>query len=214
MPILIEKETRYIIWAESAPIRPHGRMSKQRRKAIREDERRFGPRKNLSARSVERTLRRGADLTAAWSKVRLLTDEKPTYPGVALRLFGKERLVHEQTNSKLARLTWNPLFAINHTEAMIRDLQGRLRRESWLVSKKRRYLDLGLALLASWRNYVRRRFNPDKESPAQMLGFVDRRLTEHQLLSWRQDWGQSSVHPLARGGESVSLWKHRRQAAA
>ena len=91
-------------------------------------------------------------------------------------MFGAKRLVHERTNSKLARRTWNPLFPINHTEAMARDLTSRLRRESWLVSKKRRFLDLGLQLWMAYRNYVRRRFNYDKESSAQLLGFVRRRL--------------------------------------
>ena len=33
-----------------------------------------------------------------------------------------------------------PLFPINHTEAILRDHTGRLRRQSWLASKLRRYL--------------------------------------------------------------------------
>jgi transposase-like protein len=213
VPVLIEKKTRYLLWAEAAPIRPRGRMSEARKRAMREDEKRYGKRKNLSARSVRRTLQRGADVTGDLDQVELYTDEKMTYPRIAAEIFGEDRLVHHRTNSKLARTTWNPLFPINHTEAMARDLTGRLRRESWLVSKKRRYLDLGLALWMAWRNYVRRRFNYDQQSPAQMLGFVDRRLTERQLLSWRQDWGASSVHPLAWGSESVAIWKQRRRAA-
>jgi len=92
-------------------------------------------------------------------------------------------------------MTWNPLFPINHTEAMARDLMGRLRRDSWLVSKKRRYLDLGLALFAAYRNYVRARFNGEDESPAQRLGFVNRRLRVGEVLSWRQDWGRGSIRP-------------------
>ena len=36
------------------------------------------------------------------------------------------------------------------------------------------------------------------EMGEQRLGFVERRLTEEELLSWRQDWGRSSLHPLAR----------------
>ena len=213
VPMLIEKETRYLLWAEAAPIRPRGRMSEARKRAIRQEELRYGPRKDLSMRSVKRTLQRGADLCRGLAKVALFTDEKTTYPGVARKLFGKQRLVHQRTNSKEARTTWNPLFPINHTEAMARDLLGRLRRQSWLVSQKRRYLDLGLALWMAWRNYVRRRFNYDDESPAQKLGFVDRRMTEHELLSWRQDWGRRSVHPLAWGTESVAAWSRRRSPA-
>jgi len=206
VPVLIEAKSRFMIWAESAPIRPRGRMTAARERAIAADEARYGRRRDLSRRSVERTLRRGAELAEGLRTVTLSTDEKSTYPKVARKVFGRARLCHERTNSRLPRETWNPLFPINHTEAMARDLMGRLRRDSWLVSKKRRYLDLGLALWMAWRNLVRRRFNTDEESPAELLGFVPRRLTEWELLSWRQDWGRRSVHPLARRGESVERW--------
>lgn len=84
---------------------------------------------------------------------------------------------------------------------MARDLMGRLRRRSWLVSKEPRYLDLALQVFMAYRNYVRRRFNRDRASPAQMLGFVGRRMTWHELLSWRQDWGtELSIPPLAGAG--------------
>ena len=133
-------------------------------------------------------MRRGAELVSQLSVVELHTDEKSSYPAAARRAFGKERLVHRTTNSKLARGTWNPLFAINHSEAMVRDLLGRMRRESWLVTKKRRFLDLAIQMWMAHRNFVRSRYNRDEQSPAQMLGFVDRRMRPEQLLSWRQDW--------------------------
>ncbi len=146
--------------------------------------------------------------------VTLFTDEKSTYPKAAREAFGAARLEHLLTNSKRVRDIFNPLFPINHTEAMARDHMGRLRRESWLVSKKRRYLDLGLQLWMAYRNYVRRRFNYDKESPAQRLGFVDRRMSTGQLLTWRQDWGRTSIHPLSRSSETVESWVRRRQMAS
>jgi hypothetical protein len=71
------------------------------------------------------------------------------------------------------------------------------------VSKKRRYLELGVQLWMSYRNYVRRRFNFDSKSPAEWLGFLGRRMKPGELLSWRQDWGGRSVHPLSRGWLSV-----------
>lgn len=210
IPMLIERESRFVIWAEAAPIRPHGRLSPARKRAIAEDRRRFGPRKDLSRRSVLRTLRRGAELAAAGATVVFSSDEKSSYPGLSKQAFGRRRLVHERTNSELARGTWNPLFPINHTEAMARDLMGRLRRESWLVSKKRRFLDLGLQLWSAYRNYVRRRFNHDEESPAQLLGFAPRRLSPGELLAWRQDWGPRSVHPLSSGALSIEAERGRR----
>ena len=213
LPVLIDKETRFVIWSESAPIRPRGSMPEARKRAIKADEQRFGPRRDRSRRAVRRTLRRGAELTSKLEVVELHTDEKSSYPSAARRAFGSKRLVHRTTNSKLARGTWNPLFAINHTEAMARDLLGRLRRESWLVSKKGRFLDLAMQVWMAHRNFVRRRYNRDTESPAQMLGFVDRRLRPEQLLSWRQDWRGESIHPLSRNETSVGTWMARRAAA-
>ena len=156
---------------------------------------------------MRRALQRGADFVSGSRLVVLQSDEKTSYGGLAEEAFGKERLVHLRTNSKLARTTWNPLFPINHTEAMARDLSGRLRRRSWLVSKRRRWLDVALHVHIAYRNLVRRRFNHDTESPAQMLGFVPRRLTPGEVLSWRQDARRRSIHPLARGSESVAAWR-------
>lgn len=197
--VLIDRETRFIIWMQTAPIRPHGRMSEVRKQAILEDERRFGARKDTSRAAVLATLRQGAELVRHLDHIVLETDEKTTYPGFAALAFGASRLVHRRTNSKLARTTWNPLFPINHTEAKLRDLCGRLRRRSWLVSKKREFLELGLHVHAAYCNYLRRRYNYDEESPAQLAGFVKRRLSAGELLSWRQDWGpERSLQPLAR----------------
>jgi hypothetical protein len=197
--VLIETETRFVIWAESATIRPRGKMTPAREKAIQEDEGRFGRRIDRSRRALQRTLRRAAQMASGLTRVRLHTDEKSSYPRLASEAFGDARLEHSTTNSELARGTWNPLFPINHTEAMLRDLLGRLRRESWLVSKKRRYLDLALQYFCAYRNFVRRRFNGDSESPAQLLGITRRRLLPGELLSWRQDWGARSPHPVGSG---------------
>ena len=100
-PVLIESESRFIVWAESAPIRPRGTMTTNRLKAIQESERRHGIRKDTSRRSVRRTLKRGADLAARSGSIVLQTDEKSSYPGIARRVFGSPRLIHVKTNSKL-----------------------------------------------------------------------------------------------------------------
>lgn len=215
VPLLIEKESRFVVWAESAPIRPNGRMSEARLAAIAQDERIHGPRRDSSRWSAARTLRRGSALVSAEaSAVRVGTDEKSTYPKLLREAFAPRRVAQTTTNSQLARRTWNPLFPINHTEAMLRDLTGRLRRESWLVSKRRRWLDIALHVFIAYRNYVRRRVNTEEESPAQRLGFAPRRLTWNELLSWRQDWGRGSLHPLGRRSESVESLAPRPSSAA
>jgi len=213
VPVLIERESRYVVWAESAPIRPRGRMSAKRREALAAEDA-VSPRKDLSRRSIGRALKRGADIASKLGSVRLESDEKSVYPGLAAEAFGASRLVHATTSSKLPRTSWNPLFPINGTEALARDLMGRLRRESWLVSKCRRYLDVALHVFIAYRNLVRRRFNRDRFSPAEMLGFAPRRLTPGELLSWRQEAGRESIHPLARSAESIAERMSRARAAA
>lgn len=205
VPFLIESRSRFVLWAEAAAIRPRGRMSAARLRRIARDHARYGLRRDLSRRSLRRTLQRGADLSAGLLRIRLHTDRKASYPALARAAFGAARLIHHTTSSTLPRTVANPLFPINHTEAMARDLGARLRRESWLASKKRRYLDLALQVFMAYRNYVRRRFNRDEESPAQVLGFLTRRAAEGDLLTWRQDWGSQSIHPLDSNGNSKGI---------
>jgi len=218
VPVLIATASRFVIWAESAPIRPRGKMTESRRKAIAEEEERFGPRKDLSRQSLQRTLSRGVDMVPAGNYVYVDTDEKLVYPELLREAFSQHRVLHRTTNSQRERTVWNPLFPINQTEAIMRDLMGRLRRESWLVSKKRRWLDVALHVFLAYRNYVRTRFNTDDFTPAQGLGFVPRPLTVGEVLSWRQEDGARSFHPLARGdgsrGETVAELLERGRAAA
>ncbi len=213
VPILLEADSRYCIWAESATIRPRGTMTAKRLKTLADEEYRLGRRKDRSRRAIRRTLARGRDLIPEQSRITLYTDEKRTYPGLARAAFGQRKLTHLKTNSKLARTTSNPLFPINHEDARLRDMSGRLRRQSWLVSKKRRFLDLALHMHMAFRNLVRSRFNSDEESPAQLLGFVPRRLTIGEALSWKQCWGKRSIHPLSPRGRSVRQYEAALAAA-
>ena len=210
VPLLIEKHSRFIVWAEAAPIPARHRRTRHG-KSRSEEVRRKGRRRDGSRRACRRTLGRAAALARNLVPLGIETDEKRSYPALIQEAFGRERtIVHGTTKSTRVRDVSNPLFAINQTEAMARDLMGRLRRQSWLVSKKRRYLDLGLALFIAWRNLVRRRFNHEERSPAQVLEFATRRMSEEELCSWRQDWGRRSIHPLAWNAESIESSAERR----
>ena len=210
VPVLIEKHSRFIIWAESAPIPPRHRKTRHG-KSRAEEQRMKGRRRDGSRRACGRTLGRAAALAKGLGTILIETDEKRSYPSLIREAFGLERAIaHGTTKSTRLRDVSNPLFPINQTEAMARDLMGRLRRQSWLVSKKRRYLDVALALFIAWRNLVRRRFNQDQESPAQILEFTPRRMTEEELCSWRQDWGRRSIHPLSWNAESIESCAERK----
>ena len=200
LPVLIESRSMFIVSADCASIRPSGRMTEARRKAIKEEEKRLGPRKDRSRSCIKKVMEDAAKHCVDLRRVRLRTDEKKAYAPLARAVFGADRLVHRQISSKLPRDTDNPLFRINLTNAMARDLNGRLRRRSWLVSKFAKYLHAQLAYFITYRNYVRKRFNGDEkeETPAVLLGFVHRPMRAEQLLTWRQTWGRQSIHPLCR----------------
>ena len=214
VPLLLERNTRFLIWAESATIRPKGTMTPKRRRKLDRWEEKHGRRMDRSKGAIHRTLKHGADLLAPGAELTLFTDEKLTYPALARGAFGAKLVEHDKTNSKLIRNTRNPLFPINHEDARSRNMVGRLHRQSWLVSKMRKYLDPALHFHIAFRNLVRQRFNWEKESPAQMLGFLPRRLKLGEALSWRQCWGKRSPHPLSRSGRSVAEYEVAMRTAA
>ena len=196
-PIIIETKSRFIIWGESGTLSPRGRMNITRREAIEADSMAFGPRRDESKETVRSTLSKAASMVEVLKNVTVQTDEKSTYPSLLREAFGGDRLVHQTTSSQRERTIQNPLFPINQTEAIARDLLGRLRRESWLVSKKRGFLDQAFQMLMAWKNYVRPRFNRDKDTPAMIAGLVRRKLRPGELVGWRQDFGQDQL-PIVR----------------
>ena len=162
------------------------------------DEKRNGVRKHESSECVARVMKSALRALGSGGRVVLISDEKVTYPGIANRVLGDRLVGVIQHSSKLPRNTENPLFKINLTNAMARDLNGRLRRRSWLVSKMRKFLRCQLGYFMAYRNYVRVRFNAEKMTPAEHHGFRSRPMTPEELLGWRQDWG--ALSPPLPGG--------------
>ena len=199
MPVLIEKETWFVVATAVGSIRRLAPVGTARRVA-QDLEERAAPRPDQSRSCVQAVLTTLADKVPSGSIV-LRTDEKASYATIAKQVFG-DRVLHETTAGTLVRSTHNPLFAINATLAMTRDNCGRLRRKSWLVTKKAERLQNHLTIFTVYRNYVRRRFNrdPEADTPAKILGLLPRQLHRHEALAWRQDWGDLSIHPMSSDG--------------
>lgn len=195
--VVIESRSRFLVASIAAPIRPKGRMTRRRRVALEAEDARNGRRNDRSLVACRGALRAAAEFAGISPNVVLYTDRKSTYPSLARRAFSKRAVRHVRVSSREKRDVGNPLFPINHTEALMRDLMGRLRRRSWLVSKRREFLNRHLGLYAAWRNWVRPRFNNDVKSPAQLVGLASRRLRPGELAGWRQDWGRRSPSPFA-----------------
>ena len=199
MPVLIEKETWFIVTTAVGSIRRLAPIGSDRWFRQQFDER-AGPRLDQSRACVHAVLSTLAQKVPNGNIV-LRTDQKASYATIAKEVFGA-RVTHETTASTMVRNTHNPLFPINTTLAMTRDNCGRLRRRSWLVTKKAERLQNHLLIFTVYRNYVRRRFNRDQQAntPAKILGLLPRNLHRHEVLAWRQDWGDRSIHPMSHCG--------------
>jgi hypothetical protein len=145
-------------------------------------------------------------LRRLWGQRRALlqTDEKALYGALLRRMWPETpAMAHETTPSRLPRTVCNPLFPINLTDTMLRDNNGRLRRRSWLVSKKAKHLRDQLELYVAYRNWHRQRTNDDLRdvTPGVVLGLATRRFGFGELLAWRQDWRERSIHPTSADGQ-------------
>lgn len=198
--VLIEQQHWFVVATEAGPIRRLAKAGTARRRWQDNDERRHGKRPDESSRCVRTVLQALRDKVGDRSIV-LRTDQKPSYGRLARQVFGAE-VQHERTSGKDPRTPSNPLFPINTMLTIGRDLVGALRRQSWLVGKKFEKLATRLAIFMVNRNYLRKRFNKDKEdkSAAVHLGLLPRSLTFVEALRWRQDWLAASIHPLSRDG--------------
>jgi len=201
VPVVIDGESRLVVALGAGPIRRSGTKGSARQRWLERFERRHGKRKDKSRICVHVVMRRCRRLLGT-TPATLLTDEKPLYASLVRRVFSAN-LTHRTVSSERPRATWNPLFPINHTEAMLRDNCGRLRRRSWLVSKKAQFLRFHLHLFAAYRNWHRPRTNHEGSAPGVLLRLIDRNLTVRELLAWRQDWGTYSPPPTFRGSAAA-----------
>lgn len=203
VPILIERQHWFVVATGVGSIRRLAPAGTARRTRQDFDERTHGRRVDQSHRCVERVLQNLRRKTTG--RLELLTDQKSSYATLARQVFGSD-VTHATTAGSAPRTKRNPLFPINTTIAMSRDNCGRLRRNSWLESKRARWLRGQLAIFTVYRNHVRRRLNRDKphETPAKLLGLVSRQLHPMEVVRWRQDWGMRSLHPASfLGSETV-----------
>jgi transposase-like protein len=185
VPVLIHRDTRFVVHVDTAtlPARGNLRPLKQLRKEAVEHLR--GRRKNRSKEAVTACLRALRRELARGATFAVETDQKKSYPVVLREVFGGP-ITHHWVHSSAPRTRANLLFAINNTLAQMRDGLGRLVRRNWGHSKKQRNLGWHLWVWALYRNYVREITNRRRGvSSASVLGVTPRRLGPLEILEWR-----------------------------
>ena len=146
-------------------------------------EKRYGrPDPQATRKRVEELLRR---VIPPGGSVVLRSDEHSSYPRAIKAL--RDRVIdHQQTSSKAARTTSNPLFPVNLSDLLIRHSSANHKRETIAFSKRRQGALYRLAIWVVWRNYMKDRSeNGKKGPPAKALGLVKRSLDLGQVLKTR-----------------------------
>ncbi len=185
IPVLIQRKTLFVIYAETAPLPPRGRLDVFRKLRKERDERNFGPRKCGSRAAVKRTLEALSNAMAPGHFLEIVTDKKGSYRTLLKEVFGALPRNHIQESSRKRRNRANPLFPINHTLAMMRDGVSRLVRRNWAASKLRDRLTDHLWIWIVYRNYVREMTVTEKKTPAMAAGVCRRRMNVSSIFRWR-----------------------------
>jgi len=182
MPVLIHRPTRFIVHVEVGRLPARGGLAGRdlERKAAQ------GQRPSESRDKVDRCFAVLKRVHAPEELLQLVTDQKKTYPILAKQHFGARIAAHVQESARRARNPANPLFAINHTLATLRDHVSRLVRRTWAASKRGAALERHAWIFVAWKNYARPISNRLRRvSAGMMLGLAKRRLTFADLLRWR-----------------------------
>ena len=140
------------------------------------------PDPQATRKRVEELLRR---VVPPGGTVELRSDEHPSYSRAMKRL--KDRMFfHDQTSSKAARTTSNPLFPVNLSDMLLRHSSANHKRETIAFSKRRQSALYRLAIWTVWRNYMKDRSeNRRVGPPAKGLGIVKRALSIGEVLEER-----------------------------
>ncbi len=186
VPALIERRSLFVVHLETGMLGARGHIGKREIAKRAERERTIGKRRSESRAMVGRCFARLAVCHRPHGMVEVVTDKKRAYRTELKRFFPNRVGAHITESSRRARNRSNPLFAINHTFAMMRDQVSRLVRRSWGASKDRKALKRHLWIWAAWRNYVRPITNhAPGTTPAMALGVTDKKLSIQEALRWR-----------------------------
>ena len=171
--LAVAADSHFFLGFTHAPLRRKGRMTAPQKKRRGELEQELG---RPDPKAIEKSMAGLLEELIGPGTERIVrSDEHPAYPRALRRLKG--RLIrHEQTPSKAARTTRNPLFPVNLLDLLIRHGGANQKRETIAFSKRLQGAIYRLAILQTWRNFMKRfsEKDPRSRTPAQRLGLRTR----------------------------------------
>jgi transposase-like protein len=150
--LAVESGTRRILGFEVSSIPASGLLASLSRK-------KYGPRRNLRPLGLQRLfvkIRKALDPEVSFS-----SDEDPLYPTLVRRNYpGSAHVRHPggrgciSGQGELKKQSFDPLFSLNHTCAMLRANINRLFRRTWCTTKKPECLRQHIAVYVEFHNTV------------------------------------------------------------
>jgi len=150
--LAVEKDSRFILGFEVSRMPAKGLLAKKSLK-------KYGRRKDERFLGRDRLFRRIKNFIAADAKIE--SDENPHYPSDVKKHFPGCK--HETTKGQrgcvtgqgeLKKITFDPLFSLNHTCAMFRANINRLFRKTWCTTKRIQPLIDHIELYVHYHNSV------------------------------------------------------------
>ncbi len=190
----VDRPSSFILHVAEAERRRSGTMTAQqgRKRALIEQQHGRPDRKSLMRALVEALSVSLKDAVRA----KVCSDKHKAYP-YAIAKITTCQIDHERTDSRAARTPRNPLFEVNVLDMMIRHCLKDHTRETIAFGKRRQHSMYRLAIYLVWRNYIKlRRERRCRETPAMVLGLLDRRLTEQEVLGRRLFVNHYELPPL------------------
>ena len=182
-PVIVGAVSHFFRGFEEAELRRSGRMTPyQRKKRAKVEEQHGRPDPQAVEKAVARLLEQ---VVPPGATVQLHSDDHRAYPR-AFRRLPDRRFEQQVTSSKERRTTKNPLFPVNLLDLLIRHSGANHKRETIAWSKRRQGSIERLAVLQTWRNWLKSWSEKKQdETPAQRLGLTDRKWTVVEVLAKR-----------------------------
>jgi len=191
--LAVGADSHFLYAFTDAELRRKGRMTPGQKLRRAELEARNG---RPDPKAIEKEMLALLELVGpAGCHLEIRSDEHRAYPRAFRRAQGVS-VHHRVTPSKRARTTGNPLFPVNRMDLLIRHGGANHKRETIAFSKRRQGAMERLAVFAVWVNFQKSRSEKRQdETPAQVLGLVDHRLTTRELWATRRFPGRIQLPP-------------------
>ena len=176
----------FIYHFTDSPLRRKGRMTEEQKATRQALEEKLG---RPDPKAVQKGMLELLKPLPLAPEQMLHSDDHPAYPRALKDLKGirpELRITHQITPGSAPRTVFNPLFAVNLADLLLRHCGANHRRETIAYSKRRQGAIERAAIFTVWRNWIKlRREKKPEETAAMAAGLSPGRLRWSEVLCRR-----------------------------